>query len=86
MFLDTFQGGMTMTKRFPDTDWWCDRCGTYLNVQNTFDDHKYIWKCTECGFKNSISKDNIYESYEEYHGNDDDDDSGLLGSFFKKLF
>lgn len=73
-----------MTERFPDIDWWCERCGTHLNSQNNFDDHKYTWKCTECSFKNSISKDNIYESHEEYY--DRDDDSGLLGSIFKKLF
>lgn len=74
-----------MTERFPDIDWWCDRCGAYLNSQNNFDDHKYTWKCTECGFKNSISKDNIYESHEEYYDSGDDD-PGLLGSIFKKLF
>lgn len=55
-----------MSDRFPNTEWWCDRCGAYLNIQPNFDDHKYIWKCTECGFKNSISKDNIYGSHEEF--------------------
>ena len=45
--------------RFPDVDWYCDYCGAYLNSQVGFDDHKYTWKCTECGGKNSISKDNI---------------------------
>lgn len=48
-----------MSKRFPDVDWWCDRCGAYLNSQIGFDDHKYTWKCTECEHKNSISRDNI---------------------------
>ena len=38
-----------MSERFPDIDWWCDRCGAYLNDQDGFDDHHYIWKCTECG-------------------------------------
>lgn len=50
-----------MPKRFPDIDWYCDKCGAYLNNQNNFDDNKYLWKCTECGFKSSISKDNILE-------------------------
>ena len=36
-----------------------DGCGAYLNDQNGFDDHKYLWKCSEYGFKSSISKDNI---------------------------
>lgn len=35
-------------------------------------------------FKNSISKDNIYESHEEYY-NTGDDDSGLLRSIFKEI-
>lgn len=52
-------------ERFEDVDWWCDRCGAYLNSQPGFNDHHYVWKCTECGFKSSISKDNIYESEEE---------------------
>ncbi|TAA13321.1 Sec23/Sec24 zinc finger-containing protein [Streptococcus parasuis] len=49
-------------ERFPETDWYCDGCGEYLNDQHGFDDHKYVWKCTECGFKSSISKDNIFDS------------------------
>ena len=54
-----------MTERFPDIDWWCDGCGAYLNDQDGFDDHKYLWKCTKCGFKSSIFKDNI--RWEEAH-------------------
>ncbi|WP_107994638.1 Sec23/Sec24 zinc finger-containing protein [Trichococcus paludicola] len=48
-----------MIERFPDVDWYCDKCGSSLNNQDGFNDHKYLWKCTECGFKSSISKDNI---------------------------
>lgn len=62
--LDLFK--MTMDERFPDTDWRCDRCDAYLNEQDGFDDHHYIWECTECGHKNSISAANIYESREDY--------------------
>lgn len=51
-----------MGERFPGIDWWCDLCGAYLNDQIGFDDHKYTWKCTECGYKNSISRDNIFQS------------------------
>lgn len=50
-----------MAERFPDIDWYCDKCNAYLNSQEGFDDRKYLWKCTECGFKSSISKDNILE-------------------------
>lgn len=55
-----------MSERFQDIDWWCDRCNAYLNSQSKFDDHKYIWQCTECGHKNSISSSNIYESEDDY--------------------
>lgn len=55
-----------MNERFPDIDWRCDRCGAYLNSQKGFDDHHYVWKCTECGHKNSISAANIYWTEEEY--------------------
>lgn len=55
-----------MKKRFPNIDWFCDRCGTFLNEQCGFDDHKYIWQCAECGHKNSISRNNIYASEQDY--------------------
>lgn len=54
--------------RFPDVAWWCDRCDALLNSQEGFDDHRYIWQCTQCGHKNSISASNIYESKDEYFG------------------
>ena len=50
---------MAREPRFPGIDWYCDHCGALLNNQKHFDDHKYTWKCTKCGFKNSISWDNI---------------------------
>ena len=56
-----------MSERFPEIDWYCDRCNAYLNDQPGFDDdHHYVWKCTECGHKNSISSDDIYESEEDF--------------------
>ncbi len=50
---------MTREPRFPGIDWYCDHCGALLNSQKGFDDHKYVWKCKKCGYKNSISWDNI---------------------------
>lgn len=50
---------MSREPRFPGIDWYCDHCGALLNSQKNFDDHKYVWKCKECGYKNSISWDNI---------------------------
>lgn len=55
-----------MFDRFFDVDWYCDRCNSCLNDQEDFDDHKYIWECSECGHKNSISSANIYESEEDF--------------------
>ncbi len=48
-----------MGSRFTNVDWYCDRCNAHLNDQSGFDDSKYLWKCTECGFKSSISWDNV---------------------------
>lgn len=50
---------MAREPRFPGIDWYCDKCGAFLNTQKNFDDHKYIWKCRKCGYKNSISWANI---------------------------
>lgn len=55
-----------MDERFPDVDWFCDRCDAYLNAQPGFNDQKYVWRCAECGHKNSISSTNIYDSREDY--------------------
>ena len=49
--------------RFPEYDWYCARCKDCLSEQIGFDDNKFIWKCTRCGHKNSISKDNLIIPY-----------------------
>lgn len=59
-----------MSERFPNVDWFCDNCGAYLNYQPGFDDHHYIWKCTQCGFKSSISSANIRQSGDGRTSND----------------
>ncbi len=70
-----------MTERFPGIDWWCDRCGSHLNEQRGFSDRKYIWKCKECGYKNSISRTNIIDD----DGWDSEDPYGD-GFSIRKLF
>ncbi len=50
---------MNKKDRFPGIDWYCDNCGALLNAQNNFSDSHYLWKCTECGYKTSISLSNI---------------------------
>ena len=61
--------------RFPGIDWYCDRCNDLLNDQPGFEDSHYIWKCTNCGHKNSISSSNIYMSEEDYRDADSDDEN-----------
>lgn len=82
-----------MSMRFPNVTWWCDACGANLNCQEGFDDHKYTWKCTECGYKNSISRDNIFVEEEDYpniseENEDSGEDSGdsFIGGLFRRFF
>ena len=39
--------------------WFCDCCETFLNVQPGFTTKKKTWICTECGFNNNVTKENI---------------------------
>lgn len=52
--------------RFPDVDWYCDRCNHHLSSQPGFNDHNYTCVCGSCGYKNSISRDNIFESEQAF--------------------
>lgn len=36
-------------------DWFCSKCGAYINAQNGYSNRIFEWKCTECGYKNIIS-------------------------------
>ena len=47
-----------MTK-FPDVDWWCDECNAHMNIQSGFDDSHGTWNCTDCGYENSITSEDI---------------------------
>lgn len=39
--------------------WFCDSCETFLNVQEGFSEENGKWYCTECGFENDVTADNI---------------------------
>ena len=58
---DVYEGD-DLDKRFPGIEWFCDRCGDRLDLQQGFDDHLRIWKCTKCGYKNPIDISVIYDS------------------------
>ena len=51
-------------------DWYCDECGAYMNSQPGFTTEDDEWKCTECGYVNDVSEDNI-----RYDADDENDDS-----------
>ena len=40
--------------------WFCDGCGTYLNVQPGFDRKGTHWVCEKCGFDNDTTFNNIH--------------------------
>ena len=46
-------------KSFPGIDWRCDVCDALLNSQSGFTDSEGSWECTECGYVNSITEDDI---------------------------
>ena len=56
-----------------DCDWYCDKCGAYMNNQPGFTTKHDEWKCAKCGYLNDVSDDNII-----YDDDDDDDDSERL--------
>ncbi|SES65313.1 Protein of unknown function [Pseudobutyrivibrio sp. C4] len=56
-----------MNNQFGGIDWWCDKCGSPLNIQEGFSTTHKKWKCSECGHVNTISEKNIYKSKADYH-------------------
>lgn len=63
---ESFYAGDDLDRRFPGVDWFCDRCGEFLNAQPGFDDHLPEWKCLNCGYVNKLSMDQIWDSKVEY--------------------
>lgn len=61
----TYEGD-DMEKRFPGIEWYCDRCQARLDTQEGFHDFVHVWKCTNCGFRNRIEIDEIYDSEKDY--------------------
>lgn len=45
--------------------WYCDGCGTYMNDQEGFTVEDDYWVCTECGWENDVTEDNIVDCDEE---------------------
>ncbi len=51
-------------KEYDYVDWFCDGCDANLNRQPGFTTSNGIWTCTECGYENNVTDDNIL-SYDE---------------------
>ena len=50
---------MTAEEKEESVFWFCDDCETFLNIQENFSTDKGIWICSECGFENDVTEDNI---------------------------
>lgn len=46
--------------------WYCDRCNSVMNYQNGFSTITGTWVCTDCGFENDVSSDNVFSSEQDY--------------------
>lgn len=40
-------------------NWYCDGCHTFMNCQPGFNPSNGEWACTECGFVNDVTPNNI---------------------------
>lgn len=40
-------------------DWYCDGCKTLMNSQPGFTASNGVWICTECGYVNDVTSNNI---------------------------
>ena len=46
-------------------EWYCDNCDAHLNNQSGFTAAFGSWKCSECGYVNDVTEDNILTGDEE---------------------
>lgn len=56
-------------------DWYCDECNAYLNDQSGFNTSSGRWTCSECGYNNDVTENNIIDTKDDYDINDDEDRS-----------
>ena len=66
--LDILAGGLKLVAGVLNTahndlgcDWYCDNCDAHLNSQFGFTAGS-TWTCSECGYLNDVSEDNIISS------------------------
>lgn len=39
--------------------WFCDECGSYLNIQEGFDRNSQMWQCKKCEHMNDLDKEKL---------------------------
>lgn len=44
-----------------DFDWFCDKCGSYLNAQSGWTGKAGTYVCKRCGYSNPIRKFNTFD-------------------------
>ena len=64
--------------KFGNVDWYCDQCNAYLNDQSGFTEDRGTWTCTECGYENSITANDII-----WEGDESGDESGDNYDFYE---
>ena len=52
-------GRMTAEEKETAVFWFCDDCETFLNIQDGFSTDSGTWVCTECGYDNNVTEENI---------------------------
>lgn len=67
--------------------WFCDECGKFLNNQKGFRKNAKRFVCKNCGFKNKLTKENIFEDIEDClpYPNDFTNDMSLSEFFQKEI-
>ena len=56
-----------MSKKYDFVDWYCDGCDAHLNRQDGFTTATGSWTCTECGYENDVTDDNILDEDEDLY-------------------
>ena len=50
--------------------WFCDNCGSFLNVQEGFDDSDDTFLCKECGSLNMLTEEHVIDEVKHEEDND----------------
>lgn len=65
-FLGNLLGGIMSSLAGSNITWYCDGCNSVLNGQDGFNTDCGNWTCTECGFVNDVTDNNVFVSEEAY--------------------